>query len=325
MIKTIAEWNEQEYLILSLPHENTDWRPYLEEILISYEDFVKAVSEFQKVLLIGPDEYIFNQRFKKFKNVYFFQCETNDTWIRDYGAIDIYKDDKLLSLNFHFNAWGNKFDSKLDNALNKKLFDYFNNTLIDIDLILEGGSIDFNGDGVMLTTTKCLLNKNRNNISKIILENKLKKIFNLNQIIWLENGFIQGDDTDSHIDILARFIDKNTIAHCVCWDENDEHFIELEKMKKELEKTGFKLIELPLPKPIFYEGKRLGASYLNFVFINNALIVPSYNDENDDIVCDILAKALNNKKIIKVDARVFIRQNGSLHCACQNRFKGQRI
>ncbi|MBZ7954494.1 agmatine deiminase family protein [Campylobacter sp. W0018] len=325
MIKSIPEWSEQEYLILSLPHEKTDWKPYLDEILKSYHEFVRVVSQFQKVLLIAPQDQDFIP-FKDIKNVEFFKCDTNDTWIRDFGPIDILKDDRLQALDFTFNAWGNKFQSELDNAVNSKLFDIkFKEKLEKIDMILEGGSIDFNGDGAMLTTTNCLLNTNRNShLDKTQIDQKLKEIFGLKYIIWLENGFIKGDDTDSHVDILARFIDKNTIAHCVCEDEKDEHFLPLKKMQEELEKTGFNLLPLPLPKPFFYDNRRMGATYANFVFVNNALIVPLYKDDNDNIVIERLSKALPDRKIVGVDARVFVRQNGSLHCSCQNRFKGLR-
>lgn len=326
MTRTLAEWSEQELLLVALPHENTDWKPYLDEIVKAYEDFVRAVSAFQKVLLIAPNERIFEQKFAKFDNVSFFKCPTNDTWIRDYGGIDISENERLITLNFSFNAWGNKFQSELDNEVNSRLFsEYFHSELKNVNLILEGGSVEFNGKGVMLTTKKCLLNANRNaHLSQDELEKKLKSIFGLEKIIWLENGFIKGDDTDSHIDILARFIDENTIAHCICEDKNDEHFAPLNLMKKELLQTGFKLIELPLPKPKFYENKRLGASYANFVFVNNALIVPIYDDKNDERVCEILAKALPQRQIIPVRAEIFLRQNGSLHCSCQNRFKGRR-
>lgn len=324
MIKTIAEWSEQEYLILALPHENTDWKAYLDEIKHSYIELVKIVSKYQKVLLIAPNESDFKP-FKDMKNVEFFICETNDTWIRDYGAIDILKDGKLSSLNFIFNAWGDKFQSKLDNEVSEKLFKAkFKTRLENIDLILEGGSVEFNGQGTMLTTTKCLLNDNRNKLSKEILDKRLKELFNLNKIIWLENGFIKGDDTDSHIDTLARFIDENTVAISSCTDEQDEHYAELLAMKKELLKEDFKLLELPLPSAKFYEGKKLAATYANFIFINNALIVPTYNDKNDELVLQKLQKALPDKDVIGLDALVFVRQNGSLHCSCQNRFKGQR-
>lgn len=325
MIKSIPEWSEQEYLMLSLPHEKSDWKPYLGEIIQAYKEFVKATSEFQKVLLIAPNKSDFAP-FENMTNVEFFICDTNDTWIRDFGAIDILEDNHLKALDFTFNAWGNKFQSELDNEVNSKLFkEKFNEKLAKIDFILEGGSIDFNGEGVMLTSSNCLLNENRNShLDKSQIEAKLKEIFGLKQIIWLENGFIKGDDTDHHIDTLARFIDKNTIAYSICEDEEDEHYIPLQKMKKELEATGFDLVELPLPKPLYYEGRRLGATYANFVFVNDALIMPFYKDENDEIIKQRLAKALPKRKIIGVDARVFLRQNGSLHCSCQNRFKGLR-
>lgn len=325
MIKSIPEWSEQEYLLLALPHEKTDWKPYLAEILESYKKFIKAVIPFQKVLLTAPSQKDF-EPFLDFENIEFFECPTNDTWIRDFGAIQIWQEGKVKALDFTFNAWGNKFQSSLDNAVNSKLFkDKLKQDLQKIDLVLEGGSIDFNGKGTMLTSSYCLLNSNRNpHLSKIKLEEKLKNIFGLNEILWLENGFIKGDDTDHHIDTLARFIDEETIAFCVCEDEEDEHFKALSLMKKELEKTNFKLLELPLPKPLFYENQRLGATYANFVFINNALIVPFYADKNDELVKARLEKALPNRKIIGVDARVFLRQNGSLHCSCQNLFKDER-
>ncbi|EIM1028935.1 agmatine deiminase family protein [Campylobacter coli] len=325
MIKSIPEWNEQEYLMLSLPHEKSDWKPYLGEIVQAYKEFVRTASEFQKVLLIAPSKSDFVP-FENMANVEFFICDTNDTWIRDFGAIDILEDNHLKALDFTFNAWGNKFQSDLDNEVNSKLFkEKFKEKLTKIDFILEGGSIDFNGEGVMLTSSNCLLNENRNShLDKNQIEAKLKEIFGLKQIIWLENGFIKGDDTDHHIDTLARFIDKNTIAYSVCEDEEDEHYIPLQKMKKELEATGFDLVELPLPKPLYYKGRRLGATYANFVFVNDALIMPFYKDKNDEIIRQRLAKALPERKIVGVDARVFLRQNGSLHCSCQNRFKGLR-
>ncbi|MCR2066739.1 agmatine deiminase family protein [Campylobacter helveticus] len=325
MINSIAEWSEQECLMLALPHKDTDWKPYLSEIIEAYKDFVKCASRFEKLLLIAPNDEDFAP-FKEFKNVEFFKCETNDTWIRDFGAIDVLENGKLKSLNFTFNAWGDKFQSALDNALNDKIFkEKFQTKLEKCDFILEGGSIEFNGVGVMLTSSYCLLNSNRNkDLNKEKIEEKLKDYFGLKKIIWLENGFIKGDDTDRHIDTLARFIDENTIAYCICEDEKDEHYLPLKAMEEELMKTGFKLVPLPIPKPLFYEGRRLGATYANFVFVNNALIVPFYGDENDEIVRERLQNHIKNREVVGVDARVFLRQNGSLHCSCQNRFKGKR-
>ena len=325
MIKSIAEWSEQDSLILALPHEKTDWKPYLAEILQSYEDFVELASTFQKVLLIAPSEEDF-EPFLRFKNVEFFQYTCNDTWIRDFGAIDVWENGRLKSLDFTFNAWGGKFESALDNALNAELFSQkFQSRLEDVGLVLEGGSVDFNGAGAMLTTEHCLLNSKRNaHLNKAELEARLKKLFGLHSIIWLKNGFIIGDDTDHHIDTLARFIDAQTIIYCACEDEDDPHFLPLKAMEAELLKTPFKCIPVPLPKPLFYEGRRLGASYANFVFVNGGLILPFYRDEKDELVRDILQKALPECRVVGVDARVFLRQNGSLHCSCQNRFKGER-
>ncbi|WP_297986367.1 agmatine deiminase family protein [uncultured Campylobacter sp.] len=320
-MRAFGEWENQELLMLSIPHSNSDWAEYLDEILDSYEELVKAVSKYQKVLLIAPNQSDFD-RFKKFDNCEFLQIDTDDTWIRDYGAIDVEKDNEIISYDFKFNAWGGKFSSSKDDVVNKKLFEHFGTKLEEINLILEGGSIDFNGDGVMLTTTECLLNDNRNRLSKNELEIKLKDLFGLNKIVWLNHGFIKGDDTDSHVDTLARFIDKNTVAYVACLDENDEHYTELNLMKKELENAGFELVALPLPKPVFYNGKRLGATYCNFIFINGAVIVPTYGDkEADDYALNTLKDAIPNREIIGVDSRVFIRQNGSLHCSSQNRYK----
>ena len=324
-MRAFAEWEKQELIFLSLPHENTDWKPYLDEILDVYESLVAAVVPFQKVVLICTDERIFAERFAKFDNVEFVKIETDDTWIRDYGMIDVQDDDKIVSYDFKFNAWGGKFESSKDNAVNLELAKRFKSDLRSIDLVLEGGSIDFNGHGTLLTTEKCLLNDNRNShLNKDQIEARLKELFGLDRVIWLKNGFIKGDDTDSHVDTLARFIDPDTIAYACCDDPNDEHFKELAAMKKELENTGFKLVPLLLPKAKFYGGKRLGCTYANFIFINGAVIVPTYNDDNDKIALERLARELPSHKIIGVDSLVFVRQNGSLHCSSQNRFAGAR-
>ncbi|MBR8462054.1 agmatine deiminase family protein [Campylobacter sp. faydin G-105] len=323
-MRAYAEWEKQELLFLSLPHKSSDWSEYLDEILASYEELIAAIVPFQKVVLIAPNQSCF-ERFKKFKNTQFVCIDTDDTWIRDYGMIDVQNGDKIISYDFKFNAWGGKFQSSKDNAVNRELVKKYATNLKEIDFILEGGSIDFNGAGTMLTTSECLLNDNRNaNFSKDEIDVKLKELFGLKRIIWLEHGFIKGDDTDSHVDTLARFITADTIAYVSCDDESDEHFDELRKMHKELEKTGFKLLPLPLPKAKFYNGKRLGCTYANFIFINDALIVPTYNDENDKLVLDRLSLALPDRKVLGVNSLIFVRQNGSLHCSSQNRFLGAR-
>ncbi|WP_169752996.1 agmatine deiminase family protein [Campylobacter mucosalis] len=319
-MRAFGEWEKQECLLLSLPHKNTDWQPYLDEILASYEELVRAVVPYQKCVLICPDTQIL-ERFKKFSNCEFLEIATDDTWIRDYGMIDVLCNGSVKSYDFNFNAWGNKFKSSNDNAVNTALNAHFKGELESVNMVLEGGSVDFNGDGVLLTTEHCLLNENRNpSLNKSQIEAKLSELFGLKRTIWLKNGFIKGDDTDHHIDTLARFITPDTIAYASCDDSGDEHFNELSAMRAELEKTGFKLLALPLPSPKFYDDKRLGCTYTNFIFINNALIVPTYDDKNDKIVLEALQNALPNHKVIGVNSLVFVRQNGSLHCSSQNKY-----
>ncbi|MDR0580083.1 MAG: agmatine deiminase family protein [Campylobacteraceae bacterium] len=323
MKRLFAEWEKQEALLFALPHENTDWNRYLDDILHSYREFILAVSKFQKCFVLCADVKKAEALLKNTNNITLFEIQTNDTWIRDFGAIDVKNDDKVISYDFTFNAWGGKFDASLDNVVNKILYGSkkLQGELVSIPLVLEGGSIDSNGNGVMLTTKKCLLEEHRNpHLSYTQIDTKLKELFGLKKIIWLENGYLKGDDTDSHVDTLARFITPDTIAYTTCEDEKDEHFTELKNMEKELQSTDFNLLALPLPKPIFYDGHRLPATYANFVFVNGALIVPIYNDENDSIILNRLKSALPNHEIVGVDARIFIREHGSLHCATMNRY-----
>lgn len=323
MKRLFAEWERQSSLLLALPHKKTDWLPYLNEILLAYQKFIKAASLYQHCTVLCANKKEAEKLLAGIHNITLIELLTNDTWIRDFGAIDVEDDSKIISYDFTFNAWGGKFEAALDNAVNQKLYKsgYMKNKLVNIPLVLEGGSIDSNGEGVLLTTSKCLLEENRNpNLNKNEIDAKLKELFGLKQIIWLEHGFLRGDDTDSHVDTLARFITKDTIAYTICEDEKDEHFEELKKMEEQLENTGFNLLPLPLPKPIFYEGKRLPATYANFIFVNGAVLMPVHNDANDLRVKELLERSLPNHKIVGVDAVVFIRQYGSLHCASMNKF-----
>lgn len=322
-----AEWEEQECLIFAMPHFDTDWNEYLDEITKSYVKFINEVAKFQPCLILSVEPNESKKLFKDYLNLSFAKIKNDDTWIRDFGMIDCFDGDKLVSYDFKFNAWGGKFGFSNDDKISKFLYKdkILKGKLIEQNFILEGGSIDTNGDGIMLSTAKCLFAKTRNsNLSKNEILLKLKELFGLKEIIILENGFISGDDTDSHIDTLARFINKNTIAYVKCENEKDLHFNELKKMENELKKTNFNLLPLPLPEPVFYQNTRLPATYANFIFVNGGLIVPTYNQKNDKIVLKLLQDALPNLKVVGVDARVFIRQNGSLHCASMNRYKGLR-
>jgi len=327
-----AEWEKQELIMVCFPHFQSDWVYCLDEITETYIQIVTKISLYQKCLIICDDisrvKSILKNANVLNKNMFLIQIKTNDTWIRDYGCIDMIDKDKIISYDFIFNGWGLKFDAFLDNKFNQKLNEkqILNTFLVKKDFVLEGGSIDTNGKGVLLTTKKCLLEKNRNpTLSQQSIELFLKNNFNLNKIIWLEHGYLRGDDTDSHIDTLARFIDEKTIVYTKCEDENDEHFEELQNMEKELKNSGFDTIALPLPSPFYFKGERLPATYINFLFINGAVLVPQYNDKKDKEILDFFKSFYINLDIIPIDSTILIREHGSIHCATMNRWAKLRI
>ena len=322
-IRLPAEWEKQEYIILVFPSKKSDWKHSIDDIQNSYTLLIKTIIKYQKCVILCDNKAQLKQIFPQIKNIQFIQLETNDTWIRDFGAICIYENNELKILNFKFNAWGEKFDYEKDNAINTKLkeINFFKATMENIDFVLEAGSIDTNGQGTLLTTQNCIFNKNRNpKLSKEKILKTLKKYFGVQEIIILKNGSLIGDDTDSHVDTLARFLDADTITYAKCYDSSDEHYASLKNMEDELKKTNFNLVALPLPSAKFFLNERLPATYLNFIFINHALLVPIYKDKNDKIVLDILQNFFPNKDVIGIDASIFIREHGSLHCATMNYF-----
>lgn len=319
-----AEWEKQEALIVVFPPEKSDWSHSLKDIRETYILFINTIACYQKCMVICEDKKLLANALPSLQNIELIEMPTNDTWIRDFGGINVYKKGKRYTYDFIFNAWGNKFDASIDNAVTKKLFekDYLQGKLKHLNFVLEGGSIDSNGHGVMLSTAYCLFEENRNpHLSKKKIKQKLLSLFGLKKLIILKHGALKGDDTDSHIDTLARFIDKKTIAYVKCYDRNDVHYAELKKMEKELKKTGFELLPLPLPSPKYFNNERLPATYLNFVFINNAILVPTYSDASDAKVLKTFAKLFPKRDIIGIESSVLIREHGSLHCASMNIYK----
>ncbi len=306
-----AEWEKQEALLISYPHKDSDWSKYLDEAKEVFDRFIETVSRYQKVIILGKE-----RPKRDFKNSEFIKVDTNDTWIRDYGPITVFEKNEKKLLDFTFNGWGLKYSANFDNLVNRKVF-----KTKKIPFVLEGGSIDTNGDGVLLTTSKCLLEANRNpHLNREEIERKLKEFFGLKKILWLNSGFLIGDDTDSHIDMLARFVDKKTIVYMSCDDKNDPHFKELKKMEEEIKSFGFETIALPWISPKYYDSRRLPASYANFVIINGAVIVPTYNDKNDKEALKIFKSIFKDRDVVGLDASILIRENGSLHCSCINLF-----
>ena len=236
------------------------------------------------------------------------------------SIIDEEEDEPLL-LDFTFTGWGGKFDASKDNNMTQALSSVYGTDIDKIDMILEGGGVESNGIGSLLTTSECLLNPNRNaHLTKQQTEKALQKYFGVEQILWLNHGYLAGDDTDSHIDTLARFIDTNTIMYVQCLNKNDEHYDALFKMEEELkglrnlEGEPFELIALPMCEPTYFEDERIPATYANFLIINGAVLLPIYNDIHDNEAIAICQKAFKGREIIPIDCSVLIRQHGSLHC-----------
>lgn len=323
-LRTPAEWEEQEALIVVFPPKQSDWAHSLKEIHQSYLEFIGKIARFQKCMVICEDKKALATALPSLQNVELIEMPTNDTWIRDFGGINVYKNGKRQTYDFIFNAWGNKFDASIDNTITQRLFDegHLKGKLKSLDFVLEGGSIDTNGEGVMLSTAYCLFEENRNpELSKKKIKKTLMKLFGLKELIILKHGALMGDDTDSHIDTLARFINKNTIAYVKCYDKKDAHYKELKKMEKELKKTGFDLLPLPLPSPKYFNDHRIPATYMNFVLINNAVLVPTYSDTYDEEVLATFARHFPEREIVGIESSVFIREHGSLHCASMNIYK----
>lgn len=323
-MRLLAEWEQQEFVQLVFPHENTDWNEYLDDAIDTFVNIAKAIQKYQKVLIVSKNLEQIKKKFPKKKNLTFITLDSDDTWSRDFGGITIEHNNQLFIEDFTFNAWGEKFEYKKDNQITRKLklkgiFKGYSHK--SIPFVLEGGAIESNGDGIIMTTTKCLLEENRNpKLTQKQIEKKLLQYFGAKKVLWLNRGALEGDDTDSHIDTLARFISNDTIMYQTCDDKNDSHFEELKKMEEELKSfkqldgKPFKLIALPWIEAKRDEEDRLPATYANFLIINGAVLVPTYQDKNDEEALKIFKKAFSKRDIIGIDCSTLIRQHGSLHC-----------
>lgn len=321
-----AEWEQQSVVQLTFPHAATDWSDILAAATDCFVRIAQVISTQQRVLIVHHPqmrvEHFFSQHERA--NITCVAAETNDTWARDHAPITVMQDGKPILLNFQFNGWGLKFAADRDNLLNSFLYQkgIFKTPLRTLNMVLEGGSIESDGAGTILTTTNCLLSPNRNpEYRRVEVTEKLKTYFGAQRILWLEHGHLVGDDTDAHIDTLARFCNLNTIAYVQCLDKKDEHFMALRAMEQELQTfrttTGepYQLIPLPLAEAIYNEeGQRLPATYANFLIINKLVLLPIYQVETDELAIRQLQKCFPQRKVVPVDCRVLIEQNGSLHC-----------
>lgn len=334
----LPEWIETDGIFLALPNENTDWNYILQEAIDQYKRLVEAiVREGLHVILLCPSreeaEKIFDM--SVLSDITFVETEYNDTWTRDYGPITILKHGELRCLDFGFNGWGLKFASDQDNQVNRRLNEKFLFTKglyrNETSFILEGGSIDTDGKGTVLTTTRCLCSPNRNGyLSKHEADQELRKRLGAEHVLFLDYGALIGDDTDSHIDTLARMAPDNIILFTGCKDIDDPQFEELLKMRAQLsmfrnaEGEPYNLVELPLPSAIYDDnGGRLPATYANYLVTENVIFMPTYNQpEKDELAMQTVRIAFPHHKVVGVDCRVLIKQHGSLHCATMQLPKG---
>lgn len=322
--------------MLTWPHANTDWAPILREVEVTFTEIAQTIARHQMLLIAGPDKASVLSRFtaRERENIRFYELPTNDTWARDHGPISIVANGMPVCLDFGFNGWGNKFEASLDNLITEALFRK-GAFLREVrredhrDFILEGGSIESDGAGTILTTSACLLNHNRNGaIMKEEAEARLKATLGADRILWVDHGHLEGDDTDSHIDTLARFCDEETIAYVKCNDSADPHFEELKAMEEELASLRmangkpYRLVPLPMADAIYEDESRLPATYANFLIMNDVVLVPVYQQDKDKEALEALREVFPGRDIIPINCLPLIRQNGSLHCITMQIPKG---
>ncbi|MHC3993820.1 agmatine deiminase family protein [Thiomicrolovo sp. ZZH C-3] len=317
-----AEFEPQSFVQLIFPHATSDWAPYLDEACLTFARIAEAVSRYQPCLIVCDDIDRVQRYVAPGANRCFTAYKTDDTWARDCSGITVETETGCLIQDFTFTGWGGKFEAARDSAMTAAIAGCYDAPVASHRFILEGGGIESNGEGVLLVTEACLLNPNRNTAltSRAEIEAVLSEILGVKRTLWLTSGYLAGDDTDSHIDTLARFCDADTICYVKCTDTDDEHYEALQKMEQELRALRndrgepFRLVPLPMTQAIHFEDERLPATYANFLIINGAVLVPVYNDPHDDEALAVFRTLFPDREVIGIDCSVLIRQHGSLHC-----------
>jgi agmatine/peptidylarginine deiminase len=325
-----AEWAPQSAVLLTWPREDGDFAQWFDAVERNFLDLAVAIARFEPIIVGRAHE---PERLRtrliaagvRADRVTVVAVPSNDVWARDHGPITVFRDRKPVHLDFVFNGWGGKFQADQDNLITRRLAErgVWSAPVETLDFVLEGGGIEADGAGTLLTTERCLLAPTRNpGFTKAQIEEKLKAWFGSTRVLWLKRGDLLGDDTDGHIDTIARFCDATTIAYQACDDRQDAHYEELQAMAAELAafRTPFgqpyRLVPLPLPPAIHDDtGRRLPAGYPNFLIINGAVLVPTYGDDATD--ADALARlrpCFPGREVIGIDCRALIHQYGSLHC-----------
>ena len=323
-----AEWEPQQAIWLTWPHNEITWPDgMLAQVERTYVEIIHALYPNQKIKLLVEDTEteakagtMLAAADVALTQVVFMQVHTEDSWIRDYGPTFVINDQsrKLAMLKWIFNAWGNKYDDLMpDDRIPHVLHGILGLQMFEAGLVLEGGSIEVDGAGTVLTTEQCLLNKNRNpNLGRGEIENYLKEYLNVSRVLWLAEG-IAGDDTDGHIDDIARFVSEDTIICAFEDDPSDENYQILEDNYERLSGFGFKVVKLPMPGHIGDRHARLPASYANFYIGNGAVVVPTFGHTNDQRALDILQRCFPSRRVIGVHATAMVHGLGAIHCCSQ--------
>lgn len=333
-----GEWHPHEATWLSWPNNVDTWTEQMDVVENAYVQFIQSLTPGEKVKLLVDSptekkrvEFILSKHNALNPNVILLEVPTVDVWIRDYGPNFVLKGKEVGWNRWHFNAWGNKYadlakDDIVPDLLDKKKL--LPAQRFETGLVMEGGSIDVNGAGVCLTTEQCLLAPTRNpSLNKAQIENELKKRLGVSKVIWLGEG-IEGDDTDGHVDDISRFVAPDTIVTAYEDDPKDFNHEPLhhnyEKLCRETDANGkpFKILKLPMPGRVDYEGRRLPASYANFYIGNASVVVPIFGHKNDQKALTILDSVFPDRKVVGIDCRIFVRGLGTLHCASQQEPKG---
>ena len=319
-----TEWEPQSAVQLTWPHAHTDWAPILPEITAVYEEMAREISKREELLIVAPKSVLPHL---SHLTSHIFPLDTNDTWARDHGFITVVdssplgRSGEVLLLDFCFNGWGEKFEATLDNQINRHLFEqgFVKGTYENhLDFVLEGGSIESDGKGTIFTTECCLLAPHRNQpLTKQEIEERLKLWLGAERIVWLQHGSLIGDDTDGHIDTLVRICPNDTLLY-IGGDDDHPDLYEMEQelqTLRTLKGQPYRLLKLPLPRPIYDEGERLPATYANYLVINGAVLVPTYAQPDlDTEALRIIGEAFPDREIVGIDCRAVIKQHGSLHC-----------
>jgi agmatine/peptidylarginine deiminase len=302
--RMMAEWEPQSMVQLTWPHKDTDWAPMLPEITAVYEEMAREIAKREPLLIVAPEEFI-----------------SNDTWARDHGFITVEDHGELVLLDFCFNGWGEKFEAALDNAINRHLYEQglVRGTYEDhLDFVLEGGSIESDGKGTVFTTTCCLMAPHRNQpLTQAQIEDRLKQYLGAERIVWINHGSLIGDDTDGHIDTLVRICPDDTLLYIGADTDHPDLLTMEEELRtlRTLDGRPYRLLRLPLPRPIYDGDDRLPATYANYLVINSAVLVPTYAQPDLDAeALRTIALAYPDRDIVPIDCCPVIRQHGSLHC-----------